>query len=260
MRVPQADVPKLPLSLHLTPPQPVKHSIEQSDDAVWFGTLKHELLTIGARALEAEGGGAEGAAGSGQPEGPQAAAAAGGRGIRGSAARGGGGADADDDDDSGELDLKASIFAARRKQADARAFYTGSAVTGRAIEIDFARLNGERFRRLVCGTSNDDLQRNFDATPLAEIKEVLLAHRGALYALYSYYCATGPSYERYAMGRAEYGQMCRDCELADSSSEARRRRETPARSPPASHCRSAAHSLPRLLCRRAAHPVFEDVP
>ena len=74
-----------------------------------------------------------------------------------------------------ELVLDESLYAPRKKTSDSRSYYSGPRVVGRGFEIDWSRMNQERFRRLIA--NEDDGGFSEVDGEVAEIKEVLDRHR-----------------------------------------------------------------------------------
>ena len=223
------DYPRLGLSVHMQYPQPIKHTLKHGTDGqqttsaegVWYGTIAVEVLLIGAREVR----GVE----------------VRGKGIRGEALRRGeeegAGESAATADYGAEEEEKAvsfidgpidsSCFAPRRATSDARSYWNGPKVTRRAMEIDFSRCNGERFRSLVlreggnsaaAGGAAKDAGEGEEQLEIEAIKEVLMRHRGAVYTIYTFFCTNGKSHDRFVMGMNEFSAFCRECALAEEGS------------------------------------------
>ena len=184
------DVPTLPQSIHLGAPQPKEHVLKVSHDDVWYGTITTDNIAFGAKEKGREAVLASSMAPqvAARPQKPQ------------------------------ELDLNTSVFASRKTTSDGRSFFSGPRITGRAFEIDWSRMNQERFRRLV---AHEDDGGQFGAdSELAEIKDVMFKHRELIYSTYSYYCAMGESHDGFVMGALEYNAWLRDCGIPDEESRA----------------------------------------
>ena len=189
------DMPRLPLSVHLQFPQPVRHTLPQgadgsvAADGVWFGTITAEPMLLGARELtpaEAEEAAVAALEAAHTPlpfiDGP----------------------------------IDQSVFAPRRTTSDSRSYFNGPKVLKRGLDIDFARCNGERFRVMIAresGSDDGEEQGEIDA-----LYEVLQRHTHAVYAVYGYYCVNGQSHDRFVMGLNEYASFCRECAIADETS------------------------------------------
>ena len=189
------DLPRLGLSVHLQYPQPVKHTLPYAADGsvanedVWYGTIGSESMLLGVRQLAA----VEATSATSAP-------------------------DAASHDSPPFVDgpIDDSCFAARRSSSDSRSYFNGQRVTQRAIDIDFARCNGEKFRALVARESG--VEDGEEQAEIDQIRNVLQTHRHAIYAIYAYYCVNGTSNDRFVLGLNEFGAFCRECSLADESS------------------------------------------
>ena len=96
------------------------------------------------------------------------------------------------------FDLDLSIFAGRKKIADSRGYFDGHKVRRRALDIDWARANDERFRSFI-GTNDDDGRAAVDAE-LKEIRKVFEKHASLVAGVYSLYCAVlDRAYDGYVM-------------------------------------------------------------
>jgi len=188
------DLPKLAQSIFLGAPSPSFHTLPVSSPDVWYGTIPREILQLGARRIVEPTPEVEV-----QPELGETA----------------------------ELtpwlttvELEESIFAPRKQESDGRSFFTPDSLTARAFDIDWSRLNSERFRNFI-GKEDDDGIEGVD-DEMAEVKEVLFRHRAAIYSAYAYYCVTAPIrvYDGFVLGCDSGLQIfAADTKILDDKSE-----------------------------------------
>jgi len=174
------DPPGAKVLLTLTCPVPEAHTLPVSDPSVWFGTVPTSLpcFDVEARAL----------------------------------------IDLGQDDEVRPDFIKPwtvddSLFAPRKKYSDARSYWNSASTTARAFEIDFARLNQERFRLLIqrehAGGGDDEM---------SEVKETLSLHRDMIYSAFMWYASTNRSMDGYVMNGTSFTIFCTDCKIADRES------------------------------------------
>jgi len=108
------------------------------------------------------------------------------------------------------------VWAPRKRDSDARSFYSSGRVFGRAFAVDWSRCNTERFRGMVA--KDDDGGAAQGDTELAEVRAVLAARAPLIYAMFSYYCVASEGFDRYVMGESGFGRLVGDARLADASS------------------------------------------
>lgn len=115
------------------------------------------------------------------------------------------------------LVLEKSQFANRRRTSDGHSFFTTPAITGRAFEIDWSRVNNSRFRTLI-GRQDDGGWEEL-AEEMNEIRDTLMEYRRVLYSCYEFYCcAEEICHDGYAMGLSAFFDFVRDIGVIDEDS------------------------------------------
>lgn len=187
------DLPKVVQSIFMGSPSPSFHTLPVASPEVWYGTIPREGVQFGAR-REMEPVAAAAASASSEPEEKPPWLPV------------------------DELDM--SIFGSRKRDSDGRSFYTPPTLTERSFEIDWSRLNSERFRSFLEKTDGANIE-GVDNT-MQEVKEVLLKHRAAIYSAYSYYCVTATIrvYDGFVLGCDSGLQVfAADTKILDEKSE-----------------------------------------
>jgi hypothetical protein len=187
------DLPKLVLSIFMAAPSPSFHTLPVASPDVWYGTIPREEIRFGARRV-LEPMAAEQESAPSQPEEKPPWLM------------------------PDELDK--SIFGSRKLDSDGRSFYTPPTLTERAFEIDWSRLNSERFRSFL--EKADGANIDGVDSEMQEVKEVLLKHRAAIYSAYSFYCVTATIrlYDGFVLGCDSGLQVfAADTKILDDKSE-----------------------------------------
>lgn len=106
-----------------------------------------------------------------------------------------------------------SLFAPRKKYTDAHSYWNSSKTTQRAFDIDWTRLNQERFRVLI--DREDDIGGDDE---MREVRSVLLEHRELVYSTFMWYATTEQAIDGHVMNKIAFTRMVADCKLADRES------------------------------------------
>jgi hypothetical protein len=187
------DLPKLVQSIFMGAPSPSFHTLPVASPDVWYGTIPREGIQFGARRVLAPAAAEEAFAPSEPEEQPPWLA-------------------------PDELDR--SIFGSRKQDSDGKSFYTSPTLTERSFEIDWSRLNTERFRSFLQKTDGASIE-GADGE-MQEVKAVLLKHRAAIYSAYAFYCVTANIrvYDGFVLGCDSGLQVfAADTKILDEKSE-----------------------------------------
>jgi hypothetical protein len=85
--------------------------------------------------------------------------------------------------------------------------------TARAFEIDWARLDQARFRRLIARADDDG-----SSSVLLKTKSVLCDYRDLVYSTFTWYAASNPAMDGYELSSLAFFSFVTDCKIVDKES------------------------------------------
>lgn len=112
--------------------------------------------------------------------------------------------------------LSQSVFGPRKRQSDARSFYTTAAVRARAFDIDWSRCSGPRFRMLIA--RRDDGGGLTADEELSEVEQVMQSFAPTFYPLYTWCSMLGQALDGYAIGRSSFMKFLVTIRVIDEES------------------------------------------
>eukprot|EP00878_Enallax_costatus_P045018 GHUV01053851.1.p1 GENE.GHUV01053851.1~~GHUV01053851.1.p1 ORF type:complete len:472 (+),score=157.43 GHUV01053851.1:213-1628(+) len=113
--------------------------------------------------------------------------------------------------------LPSSIFKARVKESDARAFYDGGATVDKMFERDWQRACGkEKFTSMLARENKGNAAGKSDKQAMQDVHDMLKKHYQAFYSVFVYYAAGGN--DPYHMPLNAYSSLLDDAGIPDPES------------------------------------------